>query len=1542
MNRILPKFWTAMSLVLCLSRLLSAQTPATLSLSASANPSTFGQPVTLSASVTPPQATGRVTFYDGSTVLGVANLTNGNASFTTLLPSPGSRSLTARITGSTGLSPVIAPTLTQNVNPVPASTLQAGNSYATTGASYPVAVADFNGDGHLDIVTDNFNILFGNGDGTFRAPVVYSSPKNVTAVTTGDFNGDGKPDFAATDFGGNVEIWLNKGDGTFAAPVLIATTFAPIDIAASDFNHDGIIDLAIASRQNDAGIGILIGNGDGTFQPPKTFLKNQHENALAITDFNADGNPDIVAVSSDDYPNNVTVLLGVGDGTFRTSANYAASPQVVAVADFNRDGKPDFAVTGYNFNYIVVFLGNGDGTFTQSNQLAVTSGALPNTTKLIAADFDGDGISDLALATNSRSGVSVFIGNGDGTFRGAVNFPAGSPPPGSLIAAEFNGDGRTDLVLSSSLSVQILLGATGEFPTVTTTTVPSARGGVPYSDTLTANGGATPYTWSLSAGSLPDLYLSVSSNGVVAGTPPTSDPLSSPFSNIYPFSVVVSGPNGPGFYSGQMLALTLLPAFQINAIAANRNGKVGLPYTAQLAAAGGTRPFVNWKVVSGSLPPGLNLDPSSGLISGTPTQAGTFNITVTVDDSTGLTSLPAQTFMKVVPALSLLTTSAPDCFLGAAYYVVLQGTGGFPPYKNWTVASGALPPGLALDPTSGVISGTPTSATGSPFAVSITFSDGNTVSPPQALTINVSRPATVPLTLTSSANPSALGQPVTLIATLAGSSAKVTFYDGATVLGSSAIDNGKAQLTTNLLGAGSHNLFARSFAPSGSATLKQTVSAAPGFSFASADVYALGTAPSATMAILVADFNRDGKADIATPAYINNSNSIAILPGNGDGTFGKPIVSPTGPGPQSFLAADFNEDGIPDLVLNDIFEIDIWLGKGDGSFQTLSAVRQQSRIASFVTADFNLDGHSDLMLLDGSNQCFVLLGVGDGTFRPATTASTGLKAASAAVGDFNGDGIPDLVVADASSGQVNVLPGRGDGSFGSPVTLIASSTSINIILFSPTSVTTGDFNGDGFSDLLVAGPALDRFSVFLGRGNGTFSTPIDTPTGGAYLNALAIADINGDGINDVVLAGTSSFGALGVFLGTGDGTFRSTPPAAAGGPPLQLALGDFNGDGRTDVAFNTSKATVGVLLGSSSAGDQLSLSPAAVNIKEDVPNNPTQSITLILQTISSTPPPFSATLLGGSAYAIPTPASGAMTLASSSAGRYTWTAQVTIAFALSGTGSLFTEQQFQFTAGNAIALLPITIAIGRYPQATGIVNAGSGGQAMPSVVAPGSYIAIYGSNLSGPAQSATTLPLPTTLSGDTITLGGIAMPLLYAANGQVNAIVPLGLAPNGNYPMVIDYFHSQSPTMWLAVTELQPAIYTTDASGSGAGVVANATTGKLITQSSPTQAGDYLVIYGNGLGPLIGPNGEPQPGDGAAAPLSPIYHTKAIIKATIGGIDAPVLFSGLTPTLGYLYQVNIQVPSGVQPGSSVPLVITATDPQTGATGQSNTVTLAVR
>ncbi len=248
------------------------------------------------------------------------------------------------------------------------------------------------------------------------------------------------------------------------------------------------------------------------------------------------------------------------------------------------------------------------------------------------------------------------------------------------------------------------------------------------------------------------------------------------------------------------------------------------------------------------------------------------------------------------------------------------------------------------------------------------------------------------------------------------------------------------------------------------------------------------------------------------------------------------------------------------------------------------------------------------------------------------------------------------------------------------------------------------------------------------------------------------------------------------------------------------------------------------------------------------------------------------------------------------------------------------------------------------PVVTGVANSASGSAAAPEVVSPGSYISIYGTNLTASgAASATTVPLPTTLNGTQVSLGGIPMPLNYAATGQINAIVPQGLAPNATYPLVVTLQSgAQSTPLSLFVGEYQPGVYTLNQTGVGAGVVTNALTYALNTSSSPAHAGDYLTIYCTGLGAVLGQQGQAAPADGAAAPLSFVYNVTAQVTATIDGMPATVTFAGLTPSLVGLYQVNVLVPNGVTPGNTVPLTITATDRIYGTTGRSNSVSVAVQ
>jgi uncharacterized protein (TIGR03437 family) len=267
---------------------------------------------------------------------------------------------------------------------------------------------------------------------------------------------------------------------------------------------------------------------------------------------------------------------------------------------------------------------------------------------------------------------------------------------------------------------------------------------------------------------------------------------------------------------------------------------------------------------------------------------------------------------------------------------------------------------------------------------------------------------------------------------------------------------------------------------------------------------------------------------------------------------------------------------------------------------------------------------------------------------------------------------------------------------------------------------------------------------------------------------------------------------------------------------------------------------------------------------------------------------------------------------------------------------------------SGIALTVLPAASNPEAQISGVVNAASSGRATPQIVTPGSYVAIYGTSLapSGGAV-ANSIPLPAVLNDTKLFLGGQSLPLIYAGSGQINALIPRNLNPNASYQLVVQRGSTMSVPIPLTVAQYQPGIYTFDLSGAGQGIVEIAGTTLLAAPngngSRPAHRGsEYLAIFATGLGPVLGSNGEAPPADGAAAPLSTVYQTTGNVTATVGGVNAIVVFSGLTPSLVGLYQVNVLVPAGAPAGDAVPLTLTVTDPVSGQAVQSNTVTIAVQ
>ncbi|BCU13824.1 beta strand repeat-containing protein [Microcystis aeruginosa] len=448
-------------------------------------------------------------------------------------------------------------------------------------------------------------------------------------------------------------------------------------------------------------------------------------------------------------------------------------------------------------------------------------------------------------------------------------------------------------------------------------------------------------------------------------------------------------------------------------------------------------------------------------------------------------------------------------------------------------------------------------------------------------------------------------------------------------------------------------------------------------SFGPATNFTVGSGP---RSVTVGDFNGDGKSDLAVTNY--SGNTVSVLLGLGTGSFGTATNFTVGSGPNSVTVGDFNGDGKSDLATANYFgnNVSVLLGTGTGSFGPATNFSVGTRPFSMTVGDFNGDGKSDLATTNSLDMnVSVLLGTGTGSFGPATNFSVGSSPRSVTVGDFNSDGKSDLAVANRFTNNVSVLlnttpkitiaPGTNPveggtvGNFiisldtpaptggtvvnfnttGSTATILAdysltagtnitavtantftiaagaTTATLNVVALSdavsdpnetvkvnltsggdyilganssasfnsatnfaagssPISVTVGDFNGDGKSDLAVANRGSNNVSVLLGTGTGSFGAATNFSVGNAP-SSVTVGDFNGDGKSDLAVANDFS-NNVSVLLGTGTGSFATATNFAVGISPRSVAVGDFNGDGKSDLAVaNDFSSTVSVLLG---------------------------------------------------------------------------------------------------------------------------------------------------------------------------------------------------------------------------------------------------------------------------------------------------------------------------------------------------------------------------
>lgn len=356
--------------------------------------------------------------------------------------------------------------------------------------------------------------------------------------------------------------------------------------------------------------------------------------------------------------------------------------------------------------------------------------------------------------------------------------------------------------------------------------------------------------------------------------------------------------------------------------------------------------------------------------------------------------------------------------------------------------------------------------------------------------------------------------------------------------------------------------------------------------FSPAAHYGVGIEP---YAVAIADFNRDGRPDVATANYSNHTISVRLGLANGTLSPATTTIS-TGANPSSIATADLNGDGKPDLVTACLggSSVCVRLNTSNGGTPMFAASVQYvipGLPYHVAIGDLNGDSRPDLVTANGfSNSISVLKGNSNGSFTAPvdyTAGQAGAQPECVALGDADGDGILDAMTANYAAGTVSCLRGAGDGSFAAPV----ESTGIDSLA---RSLCAADFNNDGLADLAVASADLPGpVTILLSTGEGSFAPPVDYVAG--VSSGIAAGDMNGDGRVDLALA-KNYFGGPGtaaVLLGHGDGTFAQAVDYAVESGPSGIAIGDMNADNRMDLAVtNDFSGSVSILLsqGYSQAG----------------------------------------------------------------------------------------------------------------------------------------------------------------------------------------------------------------------------------------------------------------------------------------------------------------------------------------------------------------------
>ncbi len=1050
----------------------------------------------------------------------------------------------------------------------------------------------------------------GLADGTAETS---GDTKPPTAVA--DFNGDGLPDLAAID-----GIHLALGDGTFGLP----TTPLPIPtdqlaglgpmIAARIDGREDLVYTTFRPSPGTVTIHLLIGHGDGTFEAGSSFdvAAPGPAETLVEGDFNGDGRPDLAFTSvdaqlaTDGTDGFLDVLPGLAGGGFGASRSLdlgPVDPVSIAVGNFLGDGRDELAVglvdeTAQSSRVAVVST-RPDGSFSREASLdlgpvllghdlnADNRPANPGAGSVIAADFNGDGKPDLAVAgltvpagdPLAGSGeVDVFLNQGGGQFAAPGRVNLGDFVPDSLAAGDFTGTGRIDVAALGFVSV-------------------TSGGGYALrllADTSSSAGPAFSVESPIASSFSGDGLVSADVNGdgkddliVSDGGQTFGTAFSGTASTLGSVDVAIS--RGDDTFRDAS-TVSDFPNYGTNigdelAGDFNGDGRMDLAIDGYSPGSSPANPTSEIDVYLGKGDGTFN---APSVIS-VGTLAITSLISADVDGDGHLDLVVAGAFIS---ADGTSSSAEIETFRGRG-----DGTFGGAEVHD-------LGPGLPFSLASGDFNGDGRADLAFVFAhPELDPSSGGTIDVLEGL------------------GGGTFGAPTTLDPDAALPAASVASAFRTDVISLSVADvNGdrRADLVAGLdlepgVGAVEENFV-------------ETFDGRADGGFAAPRVFDFGTAREIA-SIVPADVNGDGSVDLV--ALVDDPIAgFEVFLGRSDGSFDPPIFTDlTGDQPSSLVVADLDGDGHPDLLIDlgedfqaGTAEFGAFLGRGDGSFGAPTVSETSIPIGTTAVADFNRDGRADFGAGSIDLVPSIAFGLGDGEFVNASDLAATVREDPVAA-DFSGDGVDDVLVID-DAGNIQWRKGRpsSPGSFDPPQIinpgvpsrdLAVVSTAAGLFLVSvdlddnaltvfadrggrfvrvrsirtglvPAQVIVGDVNDDGNEDLIVRNAGDGTATVFLGFGDGSFGQ-LEAVSIGVTAADIALARLDPGSPASLIVADRGG-GQVRIFAGMADGEFGDPSPYPAGAGPYGLGVND---DG--DTVVTSDEGTAGVASGTFAEGGNLDL-----------------------------------------------------------------------------------------------------------------------------------------------------------------------------------------------------------------------------------------------------------------------------------------------------------------------------------------------------------------